>query len=100
MASATQQQHNETKANGGTPQKHRRHNDTKPTVTKSEKITALLRRAKGASIDELMNATGWQAHSVRGFLSGTLVKQKGLKLASEKTHGERRYRLIAAEIAS
>ena len=73
---------------------------TKPPVTKSEQISALLRRTKGASIHELMNATGWQHHSVRGFLSGTLVKQKGLKIASEKTDGERRYRVIAAEAVS
>ena len=73
---------------------------TKPPVTKFVQISALLRRTKGASINELMNATGWQHHSVRGFLSGTLVKQKGLKIASEKTDGERRYRVIAAEAAS
>ena len=75
-----------------------RHSATK--TTKSEQISALLRRTKGASINELMNATGWQHHSVRGFLSGTLVKQKAFKLASEKTNGERRYRVIAAEAAS
>ena len=75
-----------------------RHSATK--TTKSERITALLRRTKGASINELMNATGWQQHSLRGFLSGTLVKKKGLKIASEKAHGERRYRVIAAEAAS
>lgn len=75
-----------------------RHSATK--TTKSERITVLMRRTKGASINELMNATGWQHHSVRGFLSGTLVKQKGLKIASDKAHGERRYRVIAAEAAS
>ena len=74
--------------------------DTKTIGTKSERVTVLLQRAKGASIAEIMTATGWQPHSVRGFMSGTLVKQKGLKLESEKTNGERRYRVIAAEAAS
>ena len=96
----TQQLHYGTKAKVGAPPKIKRHADTKSTATKSERITALLRRAKGASIAEIMTATGWQSHSVRGFISGTLVKQKGLKLESEKTNGERRYRVIAAEAAS
>ncbi len=74
--------------------------DAKPIGTKSARVTVLLQRAKGASIAEIMTATGWQSHSVRGFLSGTLVKRKGLKLESEKTDGERRYRVIAAEAAS
>ena len=65
--------------------------------TKSERVTRLLQRAQGASIAEIMTATGWQSHSVRGFMSGTLVKQKALKLESEKTNGQRRYRVIAAE---
>lgn len=82
------------------PPKLKHVRDTKLNVTKSERIAALLHRAKGASINELMNATGWQHQSVRGFLSGTLVKQKGLKIASDKAHGERRYRVIAAEAAS
>ena len=72
----------------------------KPMGTKSARVTLLLQRPKGASIAEIMSATGWQPHSVRGFLSGTIGKQKGLKLESEKTDGERRYRVIAAEAAS
>ena len=73
---------------------------TKTIGTKSARVTRLLQRAQGASIAEIMTATGWQSHSVRGFMSGTLVKQKGLKLESEKTNGERRYRVIAVENAS
>ena len=99
MAISEQQQHG-AKTRPEVPPKLQqgRHSATK--TTKSERITVLLRRTKGASINELMNATGWQHHSVRGFLSGTLVKQKGLKIASEKTDGERRYRVIAAEAVS
>ena len=74
--------------------------DAKTIGTKSARVTVLLQRPKGASIAEIMTATGWQPHSVRGFISVTLVKQKGLKLESETTNGERRYRVIAAEAAS
>jgi hypothetical protein len=62
--------------------------------TKSEKIIHLLERSSGATIGELQQATGWQAHSVRGFLSGTLKKRMALPVSSEKTkNGKRRYRI-------
>ena len=65
-----------------------------PKTTKSDQILGLLRRVKGASIADLSNATGWQAHSVRGFLSGTLKKKMGLAVVSAKdTKGVRRYRI-------
>lgn len=60
---------------------------------KSETIRGLLQRRGGASIAELSEATGWQTHSVRGFLSGTLRKKLGLTLISIKEDGGRRYRL-------
>ena len=74
--------------------------DISSAATKSERITMLLRRAKGASIDEIVGATGWQPHSIRGFISGTIVKRKGLTIASDKTDGERRYRIVEAEALS
>ena len=62
--------------------------------TKLAKVIGLLRRSKGASIEEMMKATGWQAHSVRGVISGALKKKLGLTVSSEKTEaGERRYRI-------
>ena len=73
--------------------------DAKPIGTKSARVTVLLQRAKGASIAEIMTATDWQPHSVRGFLSGTIVKRKGQTISSDKADGERRYRVIAAEDA-
>lgn len=64
-----------------------------PASNKSATIRGLLERRGGASIAELSEATGWQAHSVRGFLSGTLRKKLGLTLMSAKKDGGRRYRL-------
>ena len=60
--------------------------------SKAAKVLSLLRRPDGASSKELMKATGWLAHSVRGYLSGTVSKRMGLKLVSAKNEGgERRY---------
>jgi hypothetical protein len=60
--------------------------------SKAAKVLELICRAKGASLTELMKATGWQSHSVRGFISGTLGKKMGHKVASAKREdGERVY---------
>jgi len=58
--------------------------------SKTAKVLDLLKRPGGASLGELMKATGWQPHSVRGFLSGTLKKKMGLKLESSRREGEER----------
>ena len=52
--------------------------------SKTATILDLLRRAKGATLAEIMEATSWQAHSCRGFISGTLGKKMGLTVKSEK----------------
>jgi hypothetical protein len=60
--------------------------------SKTAKVLDLLRRSGGSTLKELAKATGWQAHSVRGFLSGALGKKMGLTVASIKAEGgERRY---------
>ena len=59
--------------------------------SKTFAVLALIRRAKGATLAEIRDATGWQAHSVRGFISGT-VKKMGLKVASTRREdGQRVY---------
>jgi len=63
--------------------------------SKKARILTLLKQAKGATLDELMRATGWQAHSVRGFISGNLGKRMGLKVNSTRRFGgERSYRIL------
>ena len=60
--------------------------------SKAAKILELLNRPGGATSKELEKATGWQPHSVRGFLSGTIRKKMGLDVTSTKGEdGERRY---------
>ena len=65
----------------------------KPPGGKIAVLVALLRRPDGARIDEMMDATGWQAHSVRGAISGAIKKGLGLAVASEKADGQRTYRI-------
>jgi len=68
----------------------------KPTREGSKKaiVLELLRRAEGATLADIQSATGWQPHSVRGFLSGALGKNMGLTVESFKTpEGARAYRL-------
>ena len=58
-------------------------------------VVDLLSRPGGAQIAELMSATGWQAHSVRGAIAGALKKGRGLTVISEKTEAGRVYRIDA-----
>ena len=62
--------------------------------SKGAKILEMIGRAKGATLAEIMKATDWQAHSVRGFIS-TAAKKHGVKIESEKNEaGDRVYRTV------
>ena len=64
--------------------------------SKGAKILAMIGRAKGATLAEIMKATDWQDHSVRGFISGALGKKMGLKVESvRRDDGERVYTLVS-----
>ena len=65
-------------------------------IRESSKLTtvlAMLRTPDGTTIADIMKTTGWQQHSVRGFLTGVVRKRLKLDLASDKVDGERRYRI-------
>lgn len=67
-------------------------------LTKSNQCVTLLRRSAGATIAELMTATGWRAHSVRGFLSGAVKRKLGLAVTSAVGQdGIRRYHVAGQE---
>jgi hypothetical protein len=63
--------------------------------SKQARLIALLQRPQGASVEELMESTGWQQHSVRGALSGVLRKKLGLNVVSVKDGNGRVYRIAA-----
>jgi len=63
--------------------------------TKQETLIEMLRAEGGATIDEIVEATGWQAHTVRGAMSGALKKKLGLTITSEKIEGRGRVYVIA-----
>lgn len=62
--------------------------------SKQARVIELLRSPKGTTIDAMMKATGWQQHSVRGFLAGVVRKRLKLKLGSELVDGKRTYRVV------
>jgi hypothetical protein len=65
--------------------------------TKQATLIAMLRAPDGATIEDIMAATGWQPHTVRGAMSGALKKKLGLDVTSEKTEDRGRvYKLPAA----
>jgi hypothetical protein len=64
--------------------------------SKTNQILDLLKRPGGVTAKELMKATGWQPHSVRGFLSGTIGKKMGLTVTSAK--GEDRERSYSVKV--
>lgn len=69
---------------------------TNVKISKHEALLKLLRGNNGATIQQLQQATGWQPHSIREFLSGTVKKRLGLAVKSQVSKtGERRYSIAA-----
>ncbi len=64
--------------------------------SKQSQVIAMLQRPEGATIAQIMDATGWQAHTVRGTFAGAFKKKLGLGITSTKeAGGERTYRIVA-----
>ena len=63
--------------------------------SKQAQVIDLFRRAEGATVAEVIAATGWQPHTVRGIVSGTLKKKLGLTVTSAKEERGRVYRIAA-----
>ena len=63
-------------------------------TSKLSNLIGMLRDKRGASIDQLMAATGWQKHSVRGAISGAIKKRLGINIVSEQTSAGRIYRIV------
>jgi hypothetical protein len=68
------------------------------TDSKQAQVLAMLHSKQGATIATMMQATGWQPHSVRGFLTAVVRNKLGLTLVSKKTGEERVYRVVARDI--
>jgi len=71
-----------------------------PRQSKQAEVIALLRRPEGVTVGEIVSATGWQPHTVRGLFSGTLKKKLGLTLGSASEEGRGRvYRIADTGVA-
>ncbi|MGE3149405.1 MAG: DUF3489 domain-containing protein, partial [Pseudorhodoplanes sp.] len=66
-------------------------------TTKQSRIIAMLRSPSGVSIDAMIKASGWQQHSVRGFLAGVIRKRLKLKLTSKVIADKRIYRIVGSK---
>ena len=65
--------------------------------SKQSRVIAMLQSPAGATIAAMMKATGWQQHSVRGFLAGVVRKRLKLKLGSKKVDGNRVYQIASGD---
>lgn len=81
---------------GFMPRDQRSNSEVAPPTGKLDKLVSLLSRPGGATIADLMAETGWQAHSLRGAISGSLKKTRKLAVTSEVVEGARTYRIVPA----
>ena len=71
---------------------------TERRVARADTLIALMRTDGGATAAELAAAVGWQVHSVRGFIAGTLKKRSDLAVTAAKEEGVTRYRVVGGEV--
>jgi hypothetical protein len=69
-------------------------------TTKHDRVLGLLQAKGGTTIAAISKTTGWQPHSVRGFLAGVVKKKLGLFLVSEKTKSGRIYRIVGTKASA
>jgi Protein of unknown function (DUF3489) len=79
------------------PKAARGDQNSRRTNSKQARVLGLLRRPSGATIATIMACTGWQPHTVRGFFAGVVRRRLALRLESEKTDGERVYRIVSGK---
>jgi Protein of unknown function (DUF3489) len=86
------------KAKKATPKKAAKATKAKgaKSGSKAAIVLELMKRKEGATLAEIAKATDWQNHSIRGFVSGHVIKKMGLKVESTKREvGERTYRIVS-----
>jgi hypothetical protein len=103
MARSKTKSYSRTKPAKAVNSKTRRRAQHRPGVakgtTKQDSVLSLLRTPSGTTLAAITKATGWQPHSVRGFLAGTVKKKLGLNLVSQKSGDMRTYRIIGTKPA-
>ena len=67
----------------------------KPKRTKTARVIALLKNPSGATLQAIMTLTGWQAHSVRAFLSTQVMHSRGFRIEATERKGQRVYRIVS-----
>ena len=67
----------------------------KPKNTKTARVIALLKKPSGATLPTIMSMTGWQAHSVRAFLSAQVMNSRGFRIEVAQRKGQRVYRIVS-----
>jgi hypothetical protein len=82
-------------ANTATADTVRSEQQSRKPKTKLAQLEAMLRRPNGATIEQISKSLAWQAHSVRGAMSGALKKKQGFTITNEKTDDGRRVYRIA-----